>query len=341
MSYLHCATLQEACAACSCKLVEAGSLQIGRWTRHPAEDDRHGQRSVSIQAFSQERGLVWNWRTDVHAVYGGKKTELVPAAVVHLPSGSGSIKQDQLLAAKQARTILSEGKEWETVPEIFKRKAITSLPSMPLFALTAPRLRDLGCKGIPLTGQLLVVVPIYGLEQGQLQVQSVQIIGSTFKHFLAKGKKKGGFWPTDFIGESPERIGVCEGVATALSVRELFQKEAGLTSVCAAFDAGNLIAVCKVLRQQWPIAEIVVFADNDRPLSDRRFDQISEGNVGARKGQKACRMVQGIFHMPVFYEESLRIYRLIHGDEKVPTDWNDWAQIVNQKRYKGVQCDEC
>lgn len=341
MRALHCETLQEACVACSSKPVEAGSLQIGRWTRHPAKDDRNGKRTVAIYAFSQECGLVWNWRTDMHAVYGHKKSELAHTSSVHLLSDRGSIRQDHLEAANRARAILSEGKEWETVPEFLKRKAISSLPSMPLFALMGSQLRDLGCKGIPLTGQLLVVVPIYGISQGQLQVQSVQVIGPTFKRFLAKGKKKAGFWMTDFIGDSPARLGVCEGVATALSVRELFQKEAGLTSVCAAFDAGNLVAVCEVLRQQWPSAETVVFADNDRPLSDRRLDQISEGNVGAVKALKACRMVDGIFHMPVFYEESLRIYRLIHGDEKVPTDWNDWAQIVNQKRYKGVQCDEC
>ena len=334
MSYVRCATLKEACVVCSCKPVEEGSLKIGCWTRHPAEDDHQGKRTVAIYAFSQERGLVWNWRTDVHAVYGRKKAELVHAAMVRLPFDSGAIKQDQLEAAKQARTILSEGKEWETVPEIFNQKAITSLPGMPIFALSAAQLREFGCKGIPLTGQLLVVVPIYGFWQGQLQVQSVQIIGPTFKRFLAHGRKKAGLWMTDYIGDSPARLGVCEGVATALSVRELFQKEAGLTSVCAAFDAGNLFAVCEVLRRQWPTTEIVVFSDNDCPLSDRRIDQISEGNVGAVKALKACRMVDGIFHMPVFYEESLRIYRLIHGDEKVPTDWNDWAQILKNKEMQ-------
>lgn len=334
MSYLHCVTLQDACAACSCKPVETGALQINRWTRHPAVDDRHGKRSVSIKAFSSDCGLVWNWRTDVHAVYGSKKVELVHAEKVRRPSDSGSIKLDQLEAAKRARTILSEGKEWETVPEIFKQKAITSLPSMPIFALSAAQLREFGCKGIPLTGQLLVVVPIYGFWQGQLQVQSVQIIGPTFKRFLAHGRKKAGLWMTDYIGDSPARLGVCEGVATALSVRELFQKEAGLTSVCAAFDAGNLFAVCEVLRRQWPTTEIVVFSDNDCPLSDRRIDQISEGNVGAIKALKACRMANGIFHMPVFYEESLRIYRLLHGLEKLPTDWNDWAQILKNKEMQ-------
>lgn len=334
MSYLHCVTLQDACVACSCKPVEAGELRINRWIRHPAVDDRHGKRSVSIKAFSSDRGLVWNWRTDVHAVYGSKQVELVHAEKIRQPSDSGSIKQDQLEAAERARTIMSEGKEWETVPEFFKQKAISTLPSMPFFALTAPQLRDLGCKGIPLTGQLLVVVPIYGLIHGQLQVQSVQVIGPTFKRFLAKGRKKAGFWMTDFIGDLPERIGVCEGVATALSVRELFQREARLTSVCTAFDAGNLVPVCEALKRKWQSAEIVVFADNDRPLTDISLDRISEGNVGARKALKACRVAQGIFHMPVFYEDSLRIYRSIHGAEKVPTDWNDWQQIVTRKEMK-------
>ena len=108
-----------------------------------------------------------------------------------------------------------------------------------------------------LEGPTLLVVPVY--VTGTLT--TVQLIdGAGRKHFLAAGRMTGGYWSTheipatDMIGDL--QLVVAEGMATAASAA-IASGRIGI----AAMSSGNLMAVVKDLRVQFPDAELTVLAD--------------------------------------------------------------------------------
>lgn len=92
---------------------------------------------------------------------------------------------------------------------------------------------------------------------------------------------------------------VCEGYATGASLYE-----ATGFSVCCAMNCGNLLAVCKDVRRQYPDRQIVVCADDDWK---------TEGNPGLTKGTAAAESVKGLLISPKFPD----------GFKEARTDFND------------------
>lgn len=118
--------------------------------------------------------------------------------------------------------------------------------------------------------------------------------------------------------ETVESFYVCEGFATAASVAMAFGAgHSGFT--VAAFNAGNLQAVCTELRGTFTKAKIVVCADNDAytVINGR------EVNVGLDKGRRAAGAVGGSLVYPCFKYAS-----------KGLTDFNDLAQAEGLDRVK-------
>jgi putative DNA primase/helicase len=117
--------------------------------------------------------------------------------------------------------------------------------------------------GAPLRGDLLVV-PIH--NAGGLS--SVELIAEDGRKSALRGKgtKTGGYWSA---GELPDGDGdghsvlIGEGAATVLSA----QAATGHVAV-AAFSAGNLPNVAKVLRQRCPNAELIILADLDKATGE-------------------------------------------------------------------------
>jgi putative DNA primase/helicase len=90
------------------------------------------------------------------------------------------------------------------------------------------------------------------------------------------------------LGEPNGVINVCEGFATAATVRE----DMG-NAVVVAFNAGNLPSVAKELRGKFPGLQIVICADDDAA---------TPGNPGMKHARAAAQAVGGFLAVPDFGE---------------------------------------
>ena len=116
---------------------------------------------------------------------------------------------------------------------------------------------------------------------------NLQFIGvDGTKRFKTGGQVQGAYCR---IGKAQSRVCtlvVCEGYATGASV---FGATGHATAV--AFNAGNLLAVAKALREKLPQAKIVIAADDDVN---------TPGNPGLGKATEAARAVGGYLALPDF-----------------------------------------
>lgn len=108
-----------------------------------------------------------------------------------------------------------------------------------------------------------------------------------FKQFMPDGRVDGLYWS---CGRVENRLAIGEGFATMGAVR----RASGLP-VAAAFTAGNLTAVAKLLRAKFPAVEIILAADDDLALVDH--PQVRK-NVGVAAAVAAAQAVGGVVAMP-------------------------------------------
>lgn len=134
-----------------------------------------------------------------------------------------------------------------------------------------------------------LILPLYNAKKELVNLQFIQPDGT--KRFLKGGKKKGCFW---WIGAKNDTILIGEGFSTCAS---LFEATLYLTVI--AYDAGNLEAVAKIIRERQPTANIVICADND------------ESGIGQEKANKAAHAVNGLVALP-----------------PMTGDFNDWAKQI-------------
>lgn len=150
-----------------------------------------------------------------------------------------------------------------------------------------------------------LLVPIY-IDGGLTSVQTISRGGS--KRFLTGGRITGGSYLIDDQTHRDELL-ICEGFATGASLVEHIG-----AAVFVAFNANNLLAVARYVRQQHPEAKIIVCADDDR---------WTEGNPGKTKARAAALDIGGKLLIPDFngFDLSSR-----------PSDWNDLYQLRRQNR---------
>jgi phage/plasmid primase-like uncharacterized protein len=130
--------------------------------------------------------------------------------------------------------------------------------------------------GVRLDGDRLII-PI--LNEG-MRIISTQSIGPDgFKKNRTGGKMKGGFFP---ISGSPDRVCICEGMATGASISEA----TGATVFCA-MSASNIYEVTGAAKRKYQNAEIVICAD------DNSANKINTGLNAALQAAEAfgCRVV--------------------------------------------------
>lgn len=130
-------------------------------------------------------------------------------------------------------------------------------------------------------------------------VVAAQTITPQGEKRLLTGSAKRGAYHVVNVPEQPPEVIIAEGLATTLSAH-LIRPDA--LTVCA-IDAGNLLPVAEVMRQQHPQAQIIIAADNDR-LDDKP-------NAGTEYAEKAALAVVGYVAVPP-------------TDYKA--DWNDYHQ---------------
>lgn len=144
------------------------------------------------------------------------------------------------------------------------------------------------------TGALLI--PMWVSRVGLVNLQCIW--GDGRKRFLKGGRVKGAY---SVIGSlrGAKNVLVCEGWATGASLFELF----GLP-VVVAFNAGNLMPVCQVLRSRFENLAVVVAGDDDR---------LKPVNTGRQKAIQAAEAIDAVLLFPEFCQCC------------TCTDWNDRA----------------
>jgi putative DNA primase/helicase len=151
----------------------------------------------------------------------------------------------------------------------------------------------------------LLLVPLCDWAGNLHTLQTIQPDGT--KLFLKGGSPKGRFHWIRCGQETGPVIYIVEGFATGSTVHAA----TGGKPVAVAFNCGNLLPVCEVLRHHLPKTRIVVCADDDRD---------TPGNPGLTKAMEAARAIRARIAIP----------RFMGG-----TDWNDLHQelgIMEAKR---------
>lgn len=151
----------------------------------------------------------------------------------------------------------------------------------------------------------LLLVPMRGDIS---HVQTIQLIDDKgAKAFLCGGKKKGAYWQSErlpeFDPDTDMTIGIGEGVATVLSVKQV----KGFP-VVAAMDCGNLKPVALDIRARFPKAKIIILSD--------------VGN-GEKEAFAAAQAVGGVLAIPRFTDALRERFKAITGKDN-PTDFNDY-----------------
>jgi putative DNA primase/helicase len=105
------------------------------------------------------------------------------------------------------------------------------------------------------------------------------------KKFLTGGRVAGCYFS---IGTTKGAAALCiaEGFATGATIHE-----ATGYPVAVAFNAGNLLAVAKTMREKFPAPPVILCADDDYQ---------TEGNPGLTKATEAARSVGGLLAIPDF-----------------------------------------
>lgn len=135
-----------------------------------------------------------------------------------------------------------------------------------------------------------VLVPVRDADGALLNLQTIapeRPAHGTDKLFL-KGGRKAGLWHWCGDPAGAPVLVVAEGYATSASLHT-----ATGHPVAVAFDAGNLAAVAKTLRQRYPTALVVLAGDDDRATQAK-----TGTNPGRKSATAAARAVQGLAVFP-------------------------------------------
>jgi len=117
-------------------------------------------------------------------------------------------------------------------------------------------------------------------------LHSLQFIAADgTKKFLTGGRVAGCYCALGKLADAAA-LCICEGFATGASIHEATD-----LPVAVAFNAGNLEAVARALREKFPDLPIVICADDDYR---------TEGNPGLTKAREAARLIGGAVAVPDF-----------------------------------------
>lgn len=325
---------ETAIVACELAQVEYREPKaLGRPVRSRALNKSRNNLDGSIIYFGLDNGVIFNWVSGVTVYFfpgvdgeqsEEKKREFQEKAkalqseyrsrIVAQNVAASSVAVDILMASRGAnrahgylvkKSITFAHRYLRRIP---KREALQYIRKGGILNEEG-RTQSLG----GLTDNLLVV-PVQNAEGETTSIQFIDENGN--KRFLLGGAQKGCYWSTLLHtkeGKTSPVIGICEGVATALSLYH--QKQ---IPVIASFSANNLQSVAVKIRELYPNRQIIIFADRD------------PSGVGVNRAQETARALGAcaLVKCPTFSEELTARYKAIHGAEKVPTDYNDLYALL-------------
>ncbi|HHJ4523176.1 TPA: DUF5906 domain-containing protein [Citrobacter freundii] len=163
----------------------------------------------------------------------------------------------------------------------------------------------------------LTHLPMPVLPDGRILVTLTDITGTVrgaqfidkdgSKRLMSGTAKKGALWTPEQLPDKPGCVLIGTGVATTISAGLLHD---GV--MISALDDGNLRSVALAVRERWPLARIIIVADNDWH-SPGELDEHGKPKVnsGKQHGEKAALAVSGWLALPP-------------GEIKM--DWDDYRQ---------------
>lgn len=131
--------------------------------------------------------------------------------------------------------------------------------------------------------EILLIIPIVDTEGATWSLQIIAADGR--KRFYPGGKLRGNFYAIGLL-DNPDKILICEGIATALTLFE----DTGYP-VVAAFNANNLVPVAGSIRWKYPMVDILICGDDDH---------LTEGNPGRTRSIEAAALCGGDQVLPDF-----------------------------------------
>lgn len=326
-------------AACDfCGVVPPDSLIAGQLIRTPTLSHRRSKNGY-IRVFLDGAAIVGNWENGLEAFYSeksGRTLSRQERAEIRRQN-----EQRRREAEQELRTIREGvcqrlnvffGADFGAYPTIsmewqgtsrhpyLERKHVE--PTETMYECTRDNFEAyFGGNYQRLPEGRLLVFPLINTTGDLISAQFIAEDGS--KYFLRNGQTKGAFWQATFSPidrGAPFKIHIAEGVATLLSVLQQSETLSGVFISC--MNAGNIMPVAKTVRELYPLAEIVMYADVDKPREGHRY------GVGIEKAQEAQVEVSNLrIFAPRFNDSDIQRFKAITGSDKAPTDWNDYYRI--------------
>lgn len=277
----------------------------GQW--HPAdvEGDRQDSGAGRIKIFPDgEGGIVFNWKwgesraffaTEAKPLSEKERVERDRKRQEAVRQAEAEAEVDRTRAAEKAQ------QDWAKYPPASEDQYYLRRKGIKPHGVRQKRQRSPGE-----IVDLVIPVKVGGA------IQSLQFIGPDGeKRFLPGGKVAGGYFG---IGNPAGAATLCiaEGFATGASVHE-----ATGYPVAVAFNAGNLLAVAKAMREKFSDTTLILCADDDSQ---------TEGNPGLTKATEAARAVGGRLAVPDFSAVQ----------REGATDFNDMARLCGAEAVKAA-----
>ena len=295
-------------------------IMDGRSHRMATLDDDRGEKSMFYVAHADGRpagyaknnrtGEEQRWKASAVTVTREQFTAIVPGKVAEREADRMALYEstaERLSAHLEAYPALSPDHDY------LKAKRISPEP------------------GVFETPRGSMAVPAFDADGKLWSVQYVNSDGS--KRFARESRKEGCFHvvgSTDPVGDlkKADAIVVAEGYATAATLKSLHAETGdplGRVAFVAAFDAGNVPHVARVLRERHLSAAMVIAADNDQAMEGQEVGR----NPRLIKGQQAAAANGAVLMAPSLSEEEL---------EAGFSDWNDLA--THDEVRKGLVAKE-
>lgn len=219
----------------------------GKWMRFPGAGKSHANRAGWCRLITPTLAIFGDWSIGLSSVWQDSTHRDDAESQRLLKEARARERQFALEQSRKAH--LTEAKASKMLDAAVHN--------------THPYLIRKGFKytlGLVLRNQLLV--PMYAVEDYSrlLSIQTIAPDGT--KLFLPGGRTKGAIYRLG--NEKPERVALCEGFATGLSVQAAMKLLPWRFAVIVCFSANNLLAVSR----NYPTA--CVCADNDESAVGQR-----------------------------------------------------------------------
>lgn len=280
-------------------------IMDGRKQRQPVEGDKKGERSGFYVGHldghpagygkNNRTQVEMRWKSLGYHLSDADRARLAAEAATKLADRAQELERAQMRAAERVKAQLCGLREIaEPTPYLVAKGLEAS-------------------KGVYTDAEgKETIVPAYDIKARHWTSQYIQEDGR--KRFAKESRKEGCFHVVGGFAalSAVPAIVIAEGYATAATA----SKALGHATV-VAFDSGNLVAVAKALREQYPERAIIILGDDDRA------QELKEGrNPGRQKATEAALAVNGKAIFPTFLPADQT------SDPRAFSDYNDLARSL-------------